>query len=124
MHKSIWIAASLVLLSTCAPHVQKELTWKHLSSTNGDIAVPNAGNQQTATALLDVNKDGVNDFFITERTTAPAVVCYLKSENGWDRYIVEDEPLHIEAGSAWSDIDGDGDTNVVFGGDSDNNGVW
>ncbi len=110
------------MISCTAP--QKDITWKHLSSVNDDIAAPNDSNQQTATALFDVNKDDLNDFFITERTAAPAVVCYIKSNNGWDRYIVEAEALRIEAGSAWTDIDGDGDIDVVFGGDAGNNKVW
>jgi len=114
------LSASLIV---CAPP-KKEITWKHLTSLNGDIDVPNASNQQTATALFDVNKDGVNDFFITERTAAPSVLCYLKMDAGWDRYIIDDEPLHIEAGAAWTDIDSDGDMDVVFGGDYASNHVW
>lgn len=105
----------------CTP---QQPAWTHLSSKNGAIAAPNTGNQQTATALFDVNLDGMNDFLVTERTTAPAVVCYLKTAKGWRRYIVEDQALPIEAGSAWTDIDGDGDIDVVFGGDSTSNGVW
>lgn len=117
------IVSGIFALHGCTQH-EKEITWKHLSSKNGDIAVPNEGNQQTATALYDVNKDGINDFFITERTTAAAVVCYIKSDTGWDRYIVEAEALRIEAGSATIDIDGDGDIDVVFGGDAGSNKVW
>ncbi len=112
----------ILMISCTAP--QNEITWKHLSSKNGDIAAPNGSNQQTATALFDVNKDGLNDFFITERTAAPSVVCYLRTETGWDRYVVDSEPLHIEAGAAWTDIDNDGDIDVVFGGDYASNGVW
>lgn len=111
-------------LFSCAPQAKKAITWRHLSSVNGDIAVPNQNDQQTATALFDVNKDGINDFLITERTGTPSVVCYLKAENGWDRYVVENEPLHIEAGSAVADIDFDGDLDVVFGGDYASNKVW
>ena len=122
--KSLSITTTFVALFACAPQAQKEITWKHLSSKNGDITAPNEGNEQTATAVFDVNKDGINDFFIAERTATPAVVCYLKTANGWDRYIVEDEALPIEAGAAWTDIDGDGDMDVVFGGDSSSNNIW
>ena len=121
---TLLFAVSLFSIIACAPQTNKEISWTHLSSSNGDIAVPNENNQQTATAVFDVNKDGVNDFFITERTGAPSVVCYLKSDKGWDRHIVDAEPLHIEAGAAWTDIDADGDIDVVFAGDYAGNKVW
>lgn len=122
----IFTAGILPVLFACAPapEATKEITWKHLSSISGDITVPGPGDQQTATAVFDVNNDGINDFFITERTSAPSVVCYLRAAAGWDRHVVEAEPLHIEAGSAFSDIDGDGDLDVVFGGDFASNKLW
>jgi hypothetical protein len=101
-----------------------EVNWEHLSSKNGDIEVPNQGNQQTATLVADLDRDGINDFVITERTESPSVVWYRRNPEGWDRYIIEDEPLTIEAGSAYYDIDGDGDLDLVFGGDGRSNEVW
>ena len=123
LFKSFLIITTLLLLVGCAPQ-KKEITWKHLSTENGDFENLNDSNQQTASALFDVNKDGIDDFIVTERTAAPAVVCYLRTDNGWDRYVVDDEALHIEAGAAWTDIDSDGDIDVVFGGDSRCNKVW
>ena len=104
--------------------VIRQFKWTHLSSETGDIEVPNAGNQQTATLVADIDNDGVNEFFITERTSAPAVVGYKKIPGGWQRLIIEEGPLRIEAGSAAHDIDGDGDTDIVFGGESRSNEVW
>src|SRR5690606_37622021 len=98
--------------------------WEHISSTKNQIATPNGGNQQTATLVVDADGDGLNDFFIAERTNAPALVWYRRTSSGWDRYIVEKEPLRIEAGSAFADIDGDGDIDVVFGGDAQSEQVW
>ncbi len=98
--------------------------WTHLSTTQGDLEPPNIGNQQTASLVADLDKDGINDFMITERTEAPSVVWYRRTPEGWDRYVVDDEPLHIEAGSTHYDIDGDGDEDVVFGGDGQSNQVW
>ncbi|MCJ7502121.1 MAG: hypothetical protein MUP80_03550 [Acidobacteriia bacterium] len=57
--------------------------WAHLSSKNGELPAPNPGTEQTASLVLDVDKDGVNDFVITERTAAPAVVWYRRGKNGW-----------------------------------------
>ena len=98
--------------------------WKHLSSSSGDLASPMPGNQQTSSAVFDVDKDGVNDFFITERTAAPSIVWYRHTTSGWQRYVVDDTLQRIEAGSAHTDIDGDGDEDVVFGGEGRSNMVW
>ena len=100
------------------------VTWKHYSTENGDLPVPTSGGQQTASLVVDINNDKINDFVITERTSAPSVVWYQKSGEKWDRYVVEDEALRIEAGSAHYDIDGDGDQDIVFAGESQSNEVW
>ncbi|XOV92408.1 MAG: FG-GAP repeat domain-containing protein [Bacteroidota bacterium] len=102
----------------------KAPTWKLVSSENGDLDVPNSGNQQTASLIADIDMDGDQDFFISERTTAPALCLYRYDKGKWTRYIIEDELLRIEAGSATLDIDGDGDLDIVFGGESRSNEVW
>jgi hypothetical protein len=104
--------------------VTDEVPWTHLSSTTGDLDAPNTGNQQTASLILDIDRDGVNDFVITERTKAPAVVWYRRGATGWTRYILDDTKLAIEAGGTVHDIDGDGDLDVVFGGDTGSNAIW
>jgi hypothetical protein len=98
--------------------------FRHLSTITSDLPKPNNGDQQTASLVLDIDKDGINDFVIAERTKAPAVVWYHRGPNGWTRYIVDNEPLHIEAGGDFCDIDADGDLDIVFGGDWQNNKVW
>ena len=120
----VLLSATGLLLADSARAQERSVEWTHLSSESGDLPAPNGGDQQTATAVLDVDVDGTNDFMIAERTGTPSVVWYRRSQEGWEKYAVENEQLPIEAGSATHDIDGDGDQDVVFGGDAQNNKVW
>ncbi len=100
------------------------IKWTHYSTEKGDLPAPNTGNEQTASLVLDIDKDGIDDFVITERTTAPSMVWYKFNNYSWNRYVLDDGPLRIEAGSTHYDIDGDGDEDIVFGGESQSNEVW
>jgi hypothetical protein len=99
--------------------IRTQTSWRHI-----ELPGPNAGNQQTATLVADLDKDGIDEFVITERTQAPSVVWYRRTASGWDTYSIDQDKLRIEAGSTAHDIDGDGDTDIVFAGDGGNNQVW
>ncbi len=98
--------------------------WRLLSSSSGELPVPNEGNQQTASLAIDADQNGAVDFFITERTAAPAVTWFRYLDGSWQRYVIEAGPLRIEAGAASYDIDQDGDEDIVFGGEGRSNEVW
>jgi len=98
--------------------------WTHLSSANGDLTAPSNSTQQTASLILDVDKDGVNDFVIGSRQAGPAMVWYRRNASGWTKYVIDNATLSIEAGGAFGDIDRDGDLDVVMGGDYQSNKVW
>lgn len=101
-----------------------QIKWKHLSTKTGALEVPNQGTQQTSSVVCDIDKDGINDFAIGERTTAPAIVWYRYTPKGWKQYIVEDTQMRPEAGAGYHDIDNDGDVDLVFAGDGRSNEVW
>jgi hypothetical protein len=101
-----------------------EIQWQHLTSKNGDLPVPGSSKQQTGSVVADLDKDGRNDFVLSFRQVGPALVCYRRTDQGWDRSVIDKDFLTIEAGGAAYDIDGDGDLDLVFGGDSQSNEVW
>lgn len=101
--------------------------WRHLSSRQGDLPAPNQGTQQTSATVFDIDKDGINDFVITERTAAPSVVWYRRTSSGWTRHVLEDSRLRPEAGATFGDVDRDGDLDFIAGADGageTGNQVW
>jgi hypothetical protein len=88
--------------------------WVHISSERGEIEKPNTGKEQTPATVFDIDRDGVNDFVITERTAAPPVVWYRRTKTGWDRYAATPWLRHIIKRSGrpkhhdqkWGDVDG------------------
>ena len=113
-------AAALPLLAAPVPRVN----WQLVSTTTGGLASPGPAVQQTASLVVDVDKDGRNDFVIASRREGANVVLYRRTASGWARYLVDDDHLPIEAGGAAMDVDGDGDTDIIFGEDNSSNKVW
>lgn len=115
---------SLLLLALPLLVVAADVKWRHISTADGLIPVPDPGPEPTASLVLDVDKDGIADFLVGSRYQGPAVVWYRRTGNGWTRYIVESGMCRVEAGGAYYDIDGDGDLDIVFAGDAGSNEIW
>lgn len=98
--------------------------WQHLSTTTNDLPLPWNSREQTAALVGDLNKDGINDFVLTCRKMAPAAVWYQRTHKGWIRHVIDSAMITVEAGGVLYDIDNDGDPDLVFGGDYQNNQVW
>lgn len=101
-----------------------EIKWTKLSSKNGDLPNPAGSDQQTGVLVANLDKSAAAGFVISYRVKAPALVWFRRTAAGWDRYVLEDEFLTLEAGGAAHDIDGDGDLDIVFGEDSQGNRMW
>jgi sugar phosphate isomerase/epimerase len=120
----LWLAG-LAVLATTQVWAGTDPVWQNLSSKRGEVPVPPGGStQQTGAVVADFDGDGLNDFILSFRQKAPALVWYRRTATGWDPYVIEKDYLPIEAGGAVCDIDGDGHLDVVFGGDWQSDEVW
>lgn len=115
---------ALLAASTICAHAQQGPSWKHLSSSAGQLPVPGKSHQQTGALVYDFDKDGINDFILSFREKAPALVWYRRTKKGWDRYVIDSSYQTVEAGGAIYDIDQDGDPDLVFGADYQGAEVW
>lgn len=121
MKTTLWICALVFATLSCSAG---DPEWSHLSSRTGDLPAPGTSTQQTGALIADLDKDGTNDFVLTFRQVAPAVVWYRRTVSGWTRYVVETNYLTVEASGACYDIDGDGYLDLVFGGDWQSHELW
>jgi len=127
---TLFIVFSLLPAASASVIAQEEVTnaalqWTALSTKSGDLPEPSGSQFQMAALILDINRDGLNDFVIaTHRDPNAAIVWYQRQANGWTKYLIDNAPLNIEAGGAFHDIDGDGDLDVALAGDSRSNKIW
>ncbi|MGC4034335.1 MAG: VCBS repeat-containing protein [Chitinophagaceae bacterium] len=120
MKKMLFLLLFFPIIAIAQPAIQ----WKHISTATGDLQKPWTSTEQTSAMILDVDKDGKNDFVVSCRKEAPVLVWYRRTTNGWQRYVLENELKTIEAGGAFFDIDGDGDNDLVYGQDWQGPEVW
>ena len=98
--------------------------WKHLSSAQGDLPVPETSDQQTGSMVGDIDGDGRIDFVLTNREKGNAAIWMENTPEGWRPHVLDPGPLNIEAGGTLFDVDGDGRLDLIAGGDYSSNEVW
>ena len=101
---------------------RQPVQWSHLTSMKDQVPVPNVG-RQVATLILDVDKDGINDFVVA---SYEKIAWFRRANKGWTRYAVENGApgVRIEAGGDFHDIDGDGDLDILEGAQSKAGELW
>lgn len=104
--------------------IQTSTKWKHLSTATGELPQTNGGSQQTSCLVADLDQDGAADILITDRSVTPSVIMYKYKNGKFVKSVIDNDPLRIEAGNAFFDIDGDGDLDVIFPGESQSNEIW
>jgi hypothetical protein len=105
-----------------AAQQQDRISWTHLSSTQGQIPQPDVG-RQVATLILDIDKDGINDFVVA---SYEKMAWFRRSAQGWTRYAVENGAtgVRMEAGGDFLYLDGDGDLDILMGAQSKAGEIW
>ena len=61
---SLLIIVTLISLIVSAQPKTPNIDWQHIDSDKAGIEAPNATDQQTSSAVFDIDKDGINDFII------------------------------------------------------------
>lgn len=114
----------LLMLLCAAMSFAADGKWKRISSIDGGLPNPEGSEQQTGLLVANLDKSKATGLVISYRVKAPALVWFRRVGNGWSRYLIDSEFLTVEAGGAAYDIDGDGDLDIVFGGDSQSKQLW
>ncbi len=115
----------LLFLFPCLLFAQKPpIKWQHLSSITHGLPRPWNSTEQTSSQIIDLDKDGMNDFVVGCRKEPPVLVWYKRTIKGWRRLVIEKEYKTIEAGGTSLDIDNDGDADLVYGQDWQGPEVW
>lgn len=114
----------LLTITICVSAANGDVTWERKSSSTGDLPTPNDGKQQTCCLVLDIDKDGTEDFVVGERTRTPSVVWYKYNGKVWDKFVIDNTRKNPEAGGDFCDIDRDGDLDIILGQDASGNAIW
>src|SRR5437667_4502040 len=104
MRRPIQFIAEIPALFAAATCLAADPAWLHLSSTNDALPMPGPSTQQTGALVVDLDKDGTNDFVLSFRQKPPALAWYRRKSDGWERLVIEKDYLTVEAGGAFYDI--------------------
>ncbi|RHJ82901.1 VCBS repeat-containing protein [Parabacteroides sp. AM08-6] len=98
--------------------LQAQTTWKLVSSLNGDIDMPNGGNQQTCSVVADFDNDGHPDIWYAEmrlnggNPTSQNKILFGDGKGNFPREMIISVGVDNHE-SKIADLDGDGDFDIL-----------
>lgn len=121
----ITIAICFCAIFAQAQQNSSNYRWTRISSTYGEIDLPNSGKFQTDCLIADFNKDGKDEFMIIEKTEGPSIVMFSHTEGKkFARTIIEKKKMPTGESAAFCDIDNDGDLDIAVGSEETNQVWW
>lgn len=127
---SLLIASVLCVCGIAAFHTSVRAgvdlpRWKVVSSKRGEIPQPGRISIQPGVVVADLRNEGTNAIVLASRMKSPALQAYYRAaSNQWQQVVLDKNPLPLDCGGVSWDIDGDGYSDLVFGGDATSRQIW
>ena len=126
-NRVIAMALCAALLSASSPAAgapAKVVNWTHISSSTGDLPVPPPNTGQSGFRVVDLDKNGQNDYVITLWGTTETMVWYRHVGSTFQKYLIDTGGADLSHGERFEDIDRDGDLDLIFGDASAGNKMY
>jgi hypothetical protein len=118
------IAIMLMVNVLLAQESKTSYNFKRISTSYGDIELPNKGKIQVNCLVADFNNNKTNDFIIVEKTENQSVTIFTKTdENKWERNIIERRSIPAAESGTVFDINGNGNLDLVVG-SAETDEIW
>jgi hypothetical protein len=112
--KAFCLWSWLAVLVSAEAQVQP-VNWLQLSSAAGELPVPPVNQGQSGLRVVDLDRNGQNDYVLTLWYASETVVWFRHLGDIFEKYVVDTLNSALSHGEKLKDIDGDGDIDLIFG---------